>query len=146
MTNKKGSLQLAPASQIGGDGVDRSDVIALITETYEQDENGVWRNTGDFWKDENGDIIRDENGQPIKLGGEREVFAQVDSVAASEFFEGGRNGLNPEYRFTLFAYDYNGERIVKYNGLFYAIYRTYFAKTDIIELYAERKGGTNGGH
>lgn len=126
--------------------MDRSDVITLISESYEQDENGVWRNTGDYWKDENGDFILDENGQRIRLGGTREVFAQVDSVTASEFFEGGRNGLNPEYRFTMFAYDYNGERIVKYDGQFYAVYRTYFAKTDIIELYAERKGGTNAGH
>lgn len=126
--------------------MDRSDVITLISESYEQDENGVWRNTGDYLKDENGDFILDENGQRIRLGGTREVFAQVDSVTASEFFEGGRNGLNPEYRFTMFAYDYNGERIVKYDDQFYAVYRTYFAKTDIIELYAERKGGTNGGH
>lgn len=126
--------------------MDRSDVITLITESYEQDANGVWRNTGQLWRDEKGDIVRDENGKPIKLGGEREVFAHVDSVNASEFFEGGRNGLNPEFRFSMFSHDYNGERIVKYNNLFYSVYRTYISKTDVIELYVERKGGTNGGN
>ena len=102
--------------------MDRSEQITLISETKTQDEYGVWRSTGT----------------------ERTVFAQVDSVTRSEFFEAGRNGLNPEYRFTLFFADYDGERTVKYNGNAYGIYRTYHARTDIIELYAERKGGTNG--
>jgi hypothetical protein len=44
----------------------------------------------------------------------------------------------------MFFGDYNGERIVEYKGERFSIYRTYHAKTDTIELYAERKGGTNG--
>lgn len=102
--------------------MDRSTPITLISETNTQDANGVWRSKRTT----------------------REVFAQVDSVTRSEFFEAGRNGLNPEFRFTLFAGDYEGEREVEYNGKAYGIYRTYFARTDVIELYAERKGGTNG--
>lgn len=102
--------------------MDRSTPITLISETNTQDANGVWRSTRTT----------------------RDVFAQVDSVTRSEFFEAGRNGLNPEFRFTLFAGDYEGEREVEYNGKSYGIYRTYFARTDVIELYAERKGGTNG--
>lgn len=101
--------------------MDRSEVITLVKEHKTQDENGVWRTATT----------------------ERDVFAQVDSVTASEFFEGGRNGLNPEYRFTMFFGDYEGERTVKYKGLTYGIYRVYHARTDIIELYAERKGGLN---
>ena len=65
--------------------MDRSEVITLVKEHKAQDENGVWRTTTT----------------------ERDVFAQVDSVTASEFFEGGRNGLNPEYRFTMFFGDYD---------------------------------------
>ena len=45
---------------------------------------------------------------------------------------------------TMFRYDYNGEPIVEYNGQRYSIYRTYIGKNDMIELYVERKGGTNG--
>lgn len=101
--------------------MDRSEVITLVKEHKTQDENGVWRTNTT----------------------ERDVFAQVDSVTASEFFEGGRNGLNPEYRFTMFFGDYEGERTVKYKGLAYGIYRIYHARTDVIELYAERKGGLN---
>lgn len=110
-----------------------------------QDANGVWRDTGQaYWKDERGYIVRDEQHDELSFPQNyREVFCQVDSVTQTEFFEGGRNGLNPEYRFTMFAYDYQDERIVEYNGRLYAIYRTYQPRTDIIELYAERKGGTN---
>ena len=104
--------------------MDRSEVITLISETYQQDANGVWRD--------------------VQEGGGREVFAQVDSVTASEFFEGGRNGLNPEFRFRMFNGDYHGERIVKYDGAFFAVYRTYLGRNDVLELYVERKGGTNG--
>ena len=45
----------------------------------------------------------------------------------------------------MFAGDYEGERIAIYDGKFYSIYRTYLGRQDIIELYAERKGGTNTG-
>lgn len=74
----------------------------------------------------------------------RDVFCQVESVTRSEFYNGGRSGLNPEYQFTVFQGDYEGEQVCRYNGSDYAIYRTYIVPgTDYIELYAERKGGTN---
>lgn len=102
--------------------MDRSNVIKLISSTKTQDENGVWRET----------LSR------------RQVFCDVSSVTASEFFEGGRNGLNPEFRMTVFAGDYQGETMLEFNGKTYAIYRTYLARNDNLELYVERKGGTNG--
>ena len=102
--------------------MDRSDVCNLISTTKAQDDYGVWRDT---------EISR-------------EVFCQVNSVTRAEFFEGGRNGLNPQFRFTMFAEDYEDEPIVEYNGKRYSVYRTFFGKTDNIELYVERKGGTNG--
>lgn len=90
------------------------------------------------------EYTKNEYGVPVKVEAWREVFCKVNSVTASEFFEGGRNGLNPELRFTMFAGDYEGERTVGYNGQKYAIYRTFMTRNDTIELYAERQGGTNG--
>lgn len=101
--------------------MDRSCVITLVAETHTQDAYGVWR--------------------PSQTT--RDVFAQVDSVTRSEFFEGGRNGLNPELVFRMFQGDYQGEKICVYNGVAYSIYRTFHARNDIIELYAERKEGVN---
>lgn len=103
----------------------RSDVITLISVSIGKDEFGIPR------------IVTEEP---------REVMCQVDSVTRSEFFEGGRNGLNPEFVFRVFFADYEGERIVEYNGKRYGIYRTYHGRDDVVELYAERKGGTNGGN
>lgn len=87
---------------------------------------------------------RDEYGVDRKAYHAREVFCKVNSTTRSEFFQGGRNGLNPSYEFTVFKGEYNGETIVEYEGLTYAVYRTYIEDDDYIELYVERQGGTNG--
>jgi hypothetical protein len=102
--------------------MDRSTPIMLLSTTKAQDAYGVWGES------------------PTR----RMVFCQVDSVTRAEFFDGGRNGLNPEYRMTMFFGDYNGEKLLSYNGQTYSVYRTYQGKNDTIELYVERKGGTNG--
>ena len=103
--------------------MDRSTPIKLLATQKSQNDYGVWEETQT----------------------RRDVFCQVESVTRAEFFEGGRNGLNPEFRMSMFSGDYNGERLLMYNGNTYSIYRTFIAKNDIIELYVERKGGTNGG-
>lgn len=102
--------------------MDRSTPIRLITETVGKDEYGI-------------------NTTTVTS---RTVFAQVDSVTRAEFHDAGRNGLNPQYRFTMFAYDYEGEKIVEYNGLQYSVYRTFMKRNDELELYVERQGGSNG--
>jgi len=102
--------------------MDRSEIIALIATRNIKDEFGVARS----------------------VESSRTVFCAVQSVTRDEFYEGGRNGLNPEYQFTMFAPDYAGERVLEYKGNRYGIYRTYIGRNDTIELYAERKGGTNG--
>lgn len=102
--------------------MDRSTPIMLLSTNKAQDAYGVW----------------------VESPTSRIVFCQVDSVTRAEFFDGGRNGLNPEYRMTMFFGDYNGEKLLSYNGQTYSVYRTYQGKNDTIELYVERKGGTNG--
>ena len=100
--------------------MDRSDQITLVAETWTEDDYGV--------------------EQPTEK--KTTVFCDITSVTGSEIAEFGRNGINPELRMTMFRYDYNGERIVEYNGDRYSVYRTYFARNDTIELYVERRGGT----
>ena len=102
----------------------RSDVITLVAVTRTQNEYGQW----------------------IASETTKQVYCDVDSVTQSEFFEGGRNGLNPEYRFTMFFADYNDEPIVEYKSKRYSVYRTYLKRNDKLELYVERKGGTNGAY
>lgn len=75
---------------------------------------------------------------------ENDVYARVESVSAAEFFDGGQNGLKPEYRFTVSAWDYNDEMELAYHGQLYSVYRTYRRTLDLVELYAERKAGVHG--
>lgn len=100
--------------------MDRSNVIYLISSTYEQNalKQYVYSTT------------------------RRMVYCDVTSVSQSEWFEGGRNGLNPQLRFTMFAPDYHGESELEYEGTVYTIYRTYLGKNDFIDLYTELKKGT----
>lgn len=99
-------------------------VLNLISIEQIQDTFGVWR----------------ETLTP------REVFAELHSITRNEFFEAGRNGLNPAFEFTVFQGDYQGETLCEYEGKQYSIYRTYIVPgTDYIELYVERQGGSNNG-
>lgn len=97
----------------------KSEVIKLIAETYSLNSYGVME----------------------KATTSSDVFANVNSVTSQEWFEGGRNGLNPAFRFTMFSYDYDGEKIVEYNGEQFTVYRTYLRKKDEIELYCEYRKG-----
>ena len=98
------------------------DVLKLISKTYTKDKYGVQKETET----------------------EREIFCEVRSIARNEFFEAGRNGLNPEYEFIIAEAEYHGESLIEYRGKRYGIYRTYIEPgTDYIEIYAERKGGLN---
>lgn len=98
------------------------DVIKLLVTEKAQDSRGAWHTTR----------------KP------RQVFCRTRNVSMTEFFEGGRNGLNPELQFTIFKADYKGETEVEYKGFVYSVYRTYETAGDYLELYVERKGGSNG--
>ena len=124
-------------------------MITLLSADKAQDENGVWRDVVQYLTTDTGENIITEEGKKILiLDGitvrVKTVFCNVNSVSRNEFFEAGRNGLNPEFVFTMFFGDYEGEHTLIYNGLAYAVYRTYHGRNDTIELYVERKGGTNG--
>ena len=71
---------------------------------------------------------------------EKTVYCEVDSITQSEFYAAANTELDPEYRFTVFFDDYDGQKIVKYKDKRYAIYRTYRTGDDL-ELYVERKIG-----
>lgn len=72
----------------------------------------------------------------------REVLAEIESISQSEYFSAQDSDLNPEYRFRVFFADYNGEKIVEFEGERFAVYRT-FRNFDRVELYTERKVGAD---
>ena len=99
--------------------MDRSDVIKLISRTYTQD--GILQ------------YVPEET--------EKQVFCNVRSISRAEWFDAGRSGTKPEYVFTVFAPDYNEEKIVEYNGRRYGVFRTYRGRNETLELHVEAKGG-----
>lgn len=99
--------------------MDRSTVIKLIKPNYTQDSIG----------------------QYIYAETERQVYCDVRSITRAEWFEAGRNGMQPIYIFAMFGPDYEGEQIVEYEGKRYGVYRTYRGRNETIELYVEEKGG-----
>lgn len=104
--------------------MDRSNIINLIKEVQSQSPSYTWTK------------------QEIST----EVFCDVRSVTRTEWFEAGRNGIaHPAFIFIINRNEYSGEKIVEFNGQRYGIYRTYEAKNESLELYAEAKGGLHDG-
>lgn len=99
--------------------MDKSRVLTLIGYTY----------------------AKDAIGQMIPQEHRKDVYCNISSVSASEWFEAGANGFKPEYRATLFFYDYDGEMTAELDGISYGIYRTYMGRNETVELYLERKAG-----
>lgn len=99
--------------------MDRSNVISLIKETKTQDDILQW----------------------VSVESSRNVFCDVRSVTQSEWFEAGRNGIQPSFIFVMNRWEYEDEKIVEYNGKRYGVFRTYMGRNESIELHCEEKGG-----
>ena len=88
---------------------------------------------------------KDSIGQPLEKSSEREILAEVTSVNSTEYFSGRQGGLSPALRFRVDRFGYQGEKICKYNGIRYSIYKTYESDNNYIDLYAEEENGTTNG-
>lgn len=83
----------------------------------------------------------DDYGVPKETVTEKQIYARVESVSASEFFEGGQNGFKPEFRFLVNAWEYSDEPDIVFKDKVYSVYRTFRRSLDLLELYVERKAG-----
>lgn len=99
--------------------MDRSTPIQLISKSY----------------------TTDNIGQKVPNETSRTVYCNLRSVTRQEWKDAGEMGFKPSLEAIMFTYDYQGEEIAEINGDRYGIYRTYFATTDTIELYLEKKAG-----
>ena len=94
--------------------------LVLIGETIQEDEIG--------------------NQKPVET--RTTVLCSVKSAGRSDFYSGAAAGLRPELVFLVHAYEYNGERIVEFEGMRYRVIRTYQTGTEEIELTVERVVGS----
>ena len=81
--------------------MNRAEKIKLLTIEYTQDDLGEWTETRT----------------------ETEVFARIESVTMSEFYQAGMQGFKPEYRMTIWMTEYKNEELIEYGGLIYVVYR-----------------------
>lgn len=99
--------------------MNRAEKIKLLTIEYTQDDLGEWTETKT----------------------ETEIFARIESVTMSEFYQAGMQGFKPEYRMTVWLNEYSDQELIEYNSKVYSVYRSYRREDGRIELYVtERKG------
>ena len=97
----------------------------LVEPVQEQDAMGQWKDTGESKK---------------------EIYVTVQSAGRAEFFQAAQTGNRCDYVFFTSPLDYDGEKILEWNGCRYDIYRTYYdPKLDQMELYAEERTGITDG-
>lgn len=95
-----------------------TDVLTLITQT----------------------ISTDTYGNEYATESKKTVYCEVDSITQTEFYAAANTEIQPDYKFTVFFGDYDGQVVIDYQDARYTVYRTYRAG-DYMELYAERKIG-----
>lgn len=70
-----------------------------------------------------------------------EVRGSLSSVTRDEWFSAYKADINAKHRVKVYDFEYHDEKVAELNGKRYAIYRTYYAGGDHIELYLGEKGG-----
>lgn len=91
----------------------------------------------------------DAIGQKTETYTTRKVYGQSESITRAEWSAAGEMGLKPDLMISMFAGDYQGEKIAVLRTPGgqdepYGIYRTYRRKDDRVELYLEYKAGLRG--
>ena len=87
-------------------------------------------------------ITQDEYLNEVVAFQEREVFVQAKSIRASEFYQAATTDFRPEITLVLADYyDYEGERIVRYDGKLFDIVRTYENRNRLELTLQQRIGG-----
>lgn len=99
--------------------MNRAEKISLISIEYAQDDIGEW----------------------VETQTKTDVFAYVESVSMSEFFQAGLQGFKPDYRFAVWMTEYSDEELIEYNSKLYDVYRTYKRDDGRIEIYVRAKKG-----
>lgn len=99
--------------------MNRAEKIVLLSIEYTQNDLGEW----------------------VEQVTETEVFAIVQSISMNEFYEAGREGMKPDYRFHVWLTEYNDQELVEYKGKRYRVYRTYIRNDGRIELYVNEQKG-----
>lgn len=76
----------------------------------------------------------DEYGRVVYENTERTIFAVECGVKRSEYYQAHAIGMAPSITFQCFAFDYDGEKVVRYGGKEYQVIRSYPLDGERLEL------------
>jgi|SRR5690606_25177694 len=82
-------------------------------------------------------VTEDELGNQIEKETARQVFANEFSISDRDFYAAAVQGLKPEKRFEIYAFEYQNEPKFRHNGIKYQIIRTE-SKGEKIRISGER--------
>lgn len=116
--SRKRSLELLQDTQIGA-RMNNTYLIGLVAKTY----------------------VADSIGNMVETETISNVYANISSISAKEFFDGGQNGLKPDLKFIVREFEYSSQDTIRHNGCEYSVYRTYSREDGFVELYTEKKVG-----
>lgn len=86
-----------------------------------------------------GQVIEDDIGNQIETSPiETPIYCGLRSVGRSEFYNAAANGLRPELVFVIHAYEYSGQKLIRYEGVEYRVMRTYQTRFEELELTCEK--------
>ena len=76
---------------------------------------------------------------PPPIGSEYETKTEImcdfeDGVSRSEFYQSYKAGLQASATVTLWTIDYDGEKVVDFNGKRYSVIRSYVSEQDLTTL------------
>lgn len=89
-------------------------------------------------------VSRDDIGQEVITETLTTIQADRESVSRSEFYQAANTGLKPELVLLVHEFEYGGQRLMKFDGGYYTIIRTYTVERDglrMVELVGERRLG-----
>lgn len=85
-------------------------------------------------------IVKDKELNEIEEFRVVEVYCRVESITRREFYSAANSNLKPELLIKMNAFEYDGQRKVRYKNKIYNVLRSYCSK-DFIELTVGEKIG-----
>lgn len=69
---------------------------------------------------------------------ETAILCKLKSIGRTEFYNATVAGLKPEIIFVIHGYEYDGQKLVKFEGIQYRVIKTYSVDFEEMELTCER--------
>ncbi|MDD5589475.1 MAG: phage head closure protein [Candidatus Nanoarchaeia archaeon] len=80
-------------------------------------------------------------GNMVETETKKTVYADVQAIRQSEFYQANATGLRPEKTFVIRAIEYSNEPRIEYNSKYYTVIRTYDKDGELLELICSEKVG-----